>query len=242
MTHTLVILTKNEIEGLNAIFPKIDRSLFCEILALDGGSSDGSIAFYASHGIYPPTRQKILYGDCFRYAANHAKGDTVTFFRPDGNEDPSDLPKLIKKIEAGADHVIASRFLPESRNEEDDQVIKLRAWANRSLTWLANAFFRKKGPYITDTINGYRIIRTQALKDLHLDAPRFSIEYQMTIRSWKLGHRMEEVPTIEGNRIGGQVKAQSIPVGIDMVKTLFHEKAIGLSFAKSGLMSGTEVL
>lgn len=230
MTHTLVILTKNEIEGLKAIFPKIDRNLFVEIIAADGGSIDGTIEYYRSQGVEPPTREKLGYGDCFRFAAEHAKGDTVTFFRPDGNEDPADLPKLIAKIEAGADHVIASRFLPESRNEEDDQLIKLRAWANRSLTWLANVFFRKSGPYITDTINGYRIIRTSVLRDIHLDAPRFSIEYQMTIRSWKLGHRMEEIPTIEGNRIGGVVKAKSIPVGIDMLKTLFRERVIGTSF------------
>lgn len=230
---TLVILTKNEIEGLKAIFPKIDRTLFVEILAMDGGSTDGTLDFYRERGVTIANRgDRVGYGDAFRLAAETAKGDAVIFFRPDGNEDPADLPKLVAKLDAGADHVIASRFMEGSRNEEDDGFFKWRAWANRTFTVLANLCFRKSGPWITDTINGYRAIRTKALRDLHLSAPGFSIEYQMTIRSWKLGHRMEEIPTIEGNRIGGKVKAKSFPVGWEMLKRLCHEFVIGRGFRK----------
>jgi glycosyltransferase involved in cell wall biosynthesis len=224
LSTSLILLTKNEIEGLRQIFPKIDRSLFLEIIAMDGASTDGTQAFYREHGVTLANRgERVAYGDAFRTAADIAKGDAVIFFRPDGNEDPSDLPKLIAKLDAGADHVIASRFMKESRNEEDQQFFKWRAWANRTFTILANLCFRRRGPWITDTINGYRAVRTAGLRAMKLNAPTFSIEYQMTIRSWKLGHKMEEIPTIEGDRIGGKVKAKSFPVGWEMLTTLCKE-------------------
>jgi len=42
---TLVILTRNEIKGLNEIFDKIPRDIIPEIICVDGKSSDGSIEF-----------------------------------------------------------------------------------------------------------------------------------------------------------------------------------------------------
>lgn len=230
MTTTLIILTKNEIEGLRQIFPKIDRHLFTEIIACDGGSTDGTLEFYKKEKI--PIRRGTKYGDVFRTAAQIAKGDIIIFFRPDGNEDPADLPRLIQCIESGADHVIASRFMQESRNEEDDSILKLRAWANRAFTWLANLFFNHSETYITDTINGYRAIKLACLHEMRLDAPGFSIEYQMTIRSWKLGHKIIEIPTNEGNRIGGKVKARSINVGLEMLQRLISEIIKGENFKK----------
>ncbi|MBI2121739.1 MAG: glycosyltransferase family 2 protein [Candidatus Sungbacteria bacterium] len=228
MTATLIILTKNEIEGLKQIFPKIDRTLFMELIACDGGSGDGTLEFYKEHGVQ--IQPEVKYGDVFRAAAQIAKGEIIIFFRPDGNEDPRDLPKLIQYIKDGADHVIASRFMMGSRNEEDDSILKIRAWANRMFTLLANIFFNRTGIYITDTINGYRAVRADKLREMKLDAPGFSIEYQMTIRSLKLGHKIREIPTIEGNRIGGRVKASSIPVGMEMLRRLITEIAIGKNF------------
>ena len=228
MTTTLIILTKNEIEGLRQIFPKIDRALFVEIIACDGGSEDRTLEFYKERGVQ--IQPAVKYGDVFRTAAKIAKGEVVIFFRPDGNEDPADLLRIIQYIREGADHVIASRFMKGSRNEEDDSILKIRAWANRIFTWLANIFFNHTKTYITDTINGYRAVRTDKLREMKLDAPGFSIEYQMTIRSLKLNHKIKEIPTIEGNRIGGKVKASSIPVGMEMFWRLMAEIAIGKNF------------
>lgn len=230
MTATLIILTKNEIKGLRQIFPKIDRRLFAEIIACDGGSIDGTLEFYQNQGIR--IQPGIKYGDVFRIAAQITQRDIIIFFRPDGNEDAADLPRLIQCIENGADHVIASRFMPESRNEEDDSIFKLRAWANRAFTWLANLFFNRTGTYITDTINGYRAIKLACLREMRLDAAGFSIEYQMTIRSLKLGHKIMEIPTMEGNRIGGKVKARSMNVGLEMLRQLISEIIKGDNFKK----------
>jgi glycosyltransferase involved in cell wall biosynthesis len=225
MKATLVLLTKNEIEGLRAVFPQIDASAFEEILAFDGGSSDGTREFLRERGVVP--QAPVGYGKAFQLAAEQARGDVVVFFRPDGNEDPSDIPRLLRGIEDGADHVIASRFLPGARNEDDGRPFAPRRVANRFFTRLANFLFNRTGKPVSDSINGFRALRREALREIGADAPGFSVEFQMTIRSLKLKHVVIELPTREGDRIGGTVKARSIPVGLEMCRTLILEWIAG---------------
>ena len=51
MKITLVILTRNEIQGVTAVVPKILREAVDEILAVDGGSTDGTREAFESKGI-----------------------------------------------------------------------------------------------------------------------------------------------------------------------------------------------
>jgi hypothetical protein len=89
--------------------------------------------------------------------------------------------------------------------------------------WVANAIFRTAGPYITDSINGFRGLRRSVMAELALDARGYMIEYQMTIRAMKLGKKIIEFPTTERKRIGGQTKAPSIPTGLNFLQCLWHE-------------------
>lgn len=52
---------------------------------------------------------------------------------------------------------------------------------------------------------------------------RFPIEYQITLRAMQRGWRIDEVPTREGQRIGGERKASSWPVGVDHLRVLLTE-------------------
>ena len=123
--------------------------------------------------------------------------------------------------------VIASRFMQNARNEEDGQVFKFRAWANRAFTLLANLLFRGK---LTDSINGYRAIKKEAFEKLKLDAQGYAVEYQMSIRALKLGLKIKEIPTIEGKRIGGTSGAEAIPTGIKFLYYLIREILIEKKF------------
>ena len=156
-----------------------------------------------------------------------AKGTFLIFFSPDGNEDPTDIPKLIEQLKNGADLSIASRFIQDSRNEEDDQLFKFRAWANQSFTFIVKMLW---GGNISDTINGYRAIRKDAFNALHLDADGFAIEFQMSIRALKKGYNIQEIPTQEGNRIGGASTAYAISTGIAFLGFLAREIWIGKKF------------
>src|SRR3989344_4967909 len=152
---TLVILTRNEITGMKALFTKIPFGKVDEALVVDYNSTDSTKEFVKKQDIRLINQQNPGRGEAFRLAVSKASGGHLVFFSPDGNEDPQDIPRLLKLLDKGNDLAIASRFLPQSRNEEDDQFLKLRAWANQGFTLIANLIW---GGRVSDTINGYRAI------------------------------------------------------------------------------------
>lgn len=221
----LVILTKNEIQGVQAIIPKIPREVVDELFAVDGNSTDGTREYFESVGIKVLAQTSPGRGEAFRIAVKHTVCDALIFFSPDGNEDPADIPKFREYLEKGADLVIASRMMKGAHNEEDDKTLPIRKWVNQLFTLAANILWNR-GPYITDTINGFRAVTVEAFKELAPDGRGYTIEYQSSIRAFKKGMKIAEFPTYEGERIG-EGGSPALPTGLAFIRLFFRE--IGLS-------------
>ncbi|ODS34725.1 MAG: glycosyltransferase [Candidatus Scalindua rubra] len=230
MKSSLIILTLNEIEGVRTLYDRIPFDAVDECFVVDGGSIDGTVEFFRERGIKVVPQEIKGRGEAFRIAVKEAKGSYLIFFSPDGNENPGDIPKLLELLARGYDIAIASRFLSGSQNEEDDLRFPWRAWANRTFTYIANIIWNTNRNYITDTINGYRAVKKGAFNKLNINAPGFVIEYQMSIRAMKLGLKVVEIPTIEGQRIGGVSTAKSISTGLLFLRFLFKEIKNGRKF------------
>src|SRR6266571_2182669 len=213
MKVTLCLLTYNERPCLEQIFPLIPapspQSGFDQLVAIDGGSTDGTTEYYRERGVPVIGQSRRGRGDAFLLAFEQIESDAYVFFSPDGNEDVRDLPKFKPLLQDGADLVIASRMVRGAVNEEDIHFLKPRKWANNTLNLLANVLFRKVGPFVSDSINGYRAITRRAAQELKLDALDYTIEYQMTIRALKQRMAIVEFPTREGQRVAGVSGAPS---------------------------------
>ena len=223
-TRTLVLLTLDEVEGVRWLFSTGSdlARMADEVLAVDGGSTDGTREVLTSRRIRIVDQQRPGRGEAFRAAVRASNGENLVFFSPDGNEDPDDISRLFAAIENGADMAIASRFLPGSRNEEDDDALPLRKWTNQGFTWISNQLWNR-GSYVTDTINGFRGITREAFLKLNPGSMGYTIEYEMTIRAMKQRMRIEEIPTREGNRVGGESKAPSFRTGVRFLRFLIQE-------------------
>ena len=234
MKITLVFLTLNEIVGLRVIFDKVPLNGIDEVLAIDGGSDDGTQDFFQEKGIPVFVQDAKGRGEAFRLAFKKSNGDALLFFSPDGNEDAADITKFKPLLKQGNDIVIATRMVKGAYNEDDDQFFKWRKWANNVFNLLANITWNN-GPFVTDTINGFRAITRKAWYELDLDAKGYTIEYQSCIRAFKRGLKIAEFPTREEIRIDGRDGSPSIETGLAFIKIYFSElkrrKKVGLSLS-----------
>ncbi len=222
MKKSLIFLTWNEFDGTKKILPEIKNDWADEIIVVDGGSKDGTVELFQARGIKVFGQEKRGRGEAFRVGVANTTGDHLVFFSPDGNEHAADIPRVFDELAKGADMVIASRFLPGSRNEEDHSLLPLRKWVNQAFSLIANLFWNR-GEYVTDTINGFRGLTRKAWNQLAPESTAFTIEYELSIRSMKQKLKIKEFPTAEGDRVGGVSKVPSFRAGIIFLRLLLHE-------------------
>ncbi|MBU4246011.1 MAG: glycosyltransferase family 2 protein [Nanoarchaeota archaeon] len=224
MKVTLVLLTLNEIIPVKEMYPKIPFDAVDEVIAVDGGSKDGTIEFFKKQGIKVVVQKERGRGRGFMYGLQNAKGDYILYFSPDGNENPKDIPRLVAEAKKGYDIVAGSRFMDGGKSDDSDDPLHVRNLGNHFFTAIINLFYGSK---YTDAVNGFRIVKKSALENMKLDATEYEIEFQMSIRAAKNKLKVAEIPTIEMERIGGARKAQTFRMGwrfsIFFLKELFKK-------------------
>jgi glycosyltransferase involved in cell wall biosynthesis len=231
MKILLCMLVRNERACLEDVLPTVPppgpEAGYDAIVAVDGSSTDGTVEFLEAAGIEVMRQSSKGRGAaCIEVMARYP-ADAWLFFSPDGNEDVKDFPKFREHLEAGADLVIASRMCKGAVNEEDHVffLLRFRKLANLAFNLGANLFFRKTGPYITDSINGFRAIRKSLADRIQLDAAGYTIEYQMAMRSLAIEAKIVEFPTHEYPRIAGETGAPSFQTGLRFIRCFFQELA-----------------
>jgi glycosyltransferase involved in cell wall biosynthesis len=231
MKILLCILVRNERACLEAVLPTLPppglETGYDAIVAVDGNSTDGTVELLEKSGIEVMRQTRKGRGGACIEVMERYPADAYLFFSPDGNEDVNDFPKFRQHLDAGADLVIASRMCRGAVNEEDSVffLLRFRKLANLAFNLGANLMFRKSGPYITDSINGFRAIRRSLADRIQLDASGYTIEYQMTMRSLAAGARIVEFPTHEYPRIAGETGAPSFQTGLRFIRCFFQELA-----------------
>jgi len=228
----LAILTWDELEGISNLYNRINFDLFDQVFAIDPGSTDGTLEFFKSKNIPVLIQQKTGRGNAFREGLNHTDCDSIVFFSGDGNEDPDDLPNMIKYLKEGYDLVIGGRFIRKGcKSDNSDDKFRVRWFGNVIFSLVCRIIWRTG---VFDSINGYRAFKTDSMKKLKLDANKHEIELQSTIRASKLKMKIKEFPTKELLRIGNPRKstAGTMVLGKTLSKTLFKELIIRKKFVE----------
>jgi len=218
MTTSVIIPTKNEVVGIREILTKIDRAWAEEWFLIDGNSTDGTIQEAENLGFEVIQQTGKGLSNAYREGVNHASGENILFFSPDGNAEPNDIPKLIKKmVDGNYDIVQISRFGKEGISE-DDTIIT--AFGNRMFTFLVNVFF---GGKLTDSLFGFKIIKKDVFINLNLDGEFLTLEQQMSIKSCKYNLKTAEIDGREPKRIGGEAKMKPLETGYALSKQIIKE-------------------
>ena len=217
MYATIFVLTLDEIDGVSAIMPKVKKEWADQIVLVDGGSTDGTIEKAKELGFDVIHQKNKGEGNACRVGTDATESDFVMFFSPDGNDVPTDIPKLIQKTKEGFDVVHISRFGKESISEDANW---LERFGNNMFTFLVNSFF---GGTYTDALNGFRIIKRKLWDELKTDAQFLNIEQQTCIRLAKRKIPIYEIEGMEPKRIGGERKMRPLTTAAQLSYQIIKE-------------------
>lgn len=220
MKSTLILPTLNEIEAVKIIIPQINRKWVDQILVVDGGSTDGTIDFMKKRKFEVFSQKGRGYGTGIKEALEHAKGDVVVEFTPDGNSVPEKIPELIKKVEEGYDLVVGSRYREGAKSEDDTAIT---GFGNGFFTRLANLLFQS---HYTDLLVGLHAYRRESYEKVKDRMTESGLSWcgQMALVFWKNKFRVAEIPADEPKRIGGKAKRNSLKTGWLVLKMILRER------------------
>ena len=221
MEVSLCLLTWNEIHGCQQAIPALPRDCFSEIFALDGGSTDGTTEFLRDSGITVVNQQQRSYNAAYIEALEHYSGDGIVFYHPKGTVDEASLPLLVDKLATGFDFVVASRMLPESRNEEDDQLLRHRKWFGLALSHAASLRWNRSGSVrITDPLHGYRGLSRTFAESFTLLPTGVTADLEMVRAAYCTGARVAEVTVDESEREVGGTHFPALSTGKQLLRYL----------------------
>jgi glycosyltransferase involved in cell wall biosynthesis len=219
MKTTLLVMTLNEVNGMKAIMPLIDRSWVDQIIVVDGGSEDGTIEWATENGYEVYVQKQQGFRHAYTEVWPRVSGDIVITFSPDGNSIPALIPGLIEKMRQGNDMVIASRYLEDAKSDDDDLITGFGNWL---FTKTVNVLH---GGRYTDVMVIFRAYRKNLIYELGLDredayalpeklfGTKISWEPLLSVRAAKQRMRIAEIPGDEPPRIGGERKLQILRWG-----------------------------
>ncbi len=226
-TIALLLPTLNELQGLKATVPFMDRSLFDEVYVVDGGSTDGTLEYAWSMGLTLASQLRPGLHHAVYDIALALPYDLIIEFSPDGNCKVEQLRELVSKLREGYDHVVVSRYLEHAVSEDDHAIT---AFGN----WMFSRLMRPLAKFpITDALNIYRGYSRDILLDpdfeLYLKGP--VLEPLVTGVCALQNRRAAEIPGDEPVRIGGVTKRSILYNGslvLLMIVRLYIRKFLGL--------------
>jgi glycosyltransferase involved in cell wall biosynthesis len=184
----------NEASTLPSILEKVWAvNLDKEIVAVDDHSSDNTLEILRAEAARNPRLRVISHpqnrgkGAAVRSGLAHARGLITIIQDADLEYDPNDYYELVQPITAGrVDVVFGSRFAGRHTG-----MYFWNAIGNKALTFLTNFLFNC---WISDMETCYKVMRTEIIRDLHLESNDFRLEPEITAKVLKCGHRIYEVP------------------------------------------------
>jgi dolichol-phosphate mannosyltransferase len=120
----------------------------------------------------------------------------------DFSHDPQDVPRLVAAVEAGADLVLGSRYVPGGGTENWGLVRRL-------LSRGASVYTRLLLMPVRDATGGFKCFRREVLESIDLeaiDAAGYVFQIETTYRALRKGFRVVEVPIRFTDRTAGQSK------------------------------------
>lgn len=170
MTISIIIPVYNEVDILTELVESIYAALDkyhdeWEVIFVDDGSEDNSFSKLKSIAEKDLSRMVVIglrrnFGQTTAIAAgiDYAQGDIIVLMDADLQNDPSDIPLLISKIDEGYD--VVSGWRADRKDSYFTRILPSRI-ANKIISWVTGVYLHDYGctlkAYRKDSLKGFRL-------------------------------------------------------------------------------------
>ncbi|WP_207950612.1 glycosyltransferase family 2 protein [Marinobacter sp. JSM 1782161] len=210
---SVVIPAKNEADTIGSVVSRLNViSDIVEILVVDDGSTDETPMLAAQAGAKVISHPYSLgNGAAIKTGARAAVGEIVVFMDADGQHDPAEIPRLIRKLDEGFDMVVGAR-------SKKGQASVGRGMANRFYNRLASYVTGQK---IEDLTSGFRVARLKRFREFITLLPNgFSYPTTSTMAFFRAGYAVAYEP-IDVKRREGKSHINIIKDGLRFLLIIF---------------------
>jgi len=188
----------NEGEKIKRVIRKLNDYPAYDVFIIDDGSTDGALK-ELKHPSLKMFRNAVNQGAgyCVRQILYHAKDNgyaAVFFISGNDKDDPGDIEKLKKAVEAGYDFVQGSRYV------EGGEFGGMPFYRKISTRFIHPFLFSLiTGKKIADSTNGFRAVRLSLLDDKRINLNQswldhYELEPYLFYKAITLGYKVTEVP------------------------------------------------
>ena len=209
----VIVPTYNEKDNIARLIPAVlAQDPGIDILVVDDGSPDDTGAVVEAIAASDPRvhvihrKEKLGLGTAyvagFRWALERSY-DLIFEMDADFSHAPEIIPEFLKAI-ANADLVVGSRY--------QDGHVNVVNWpmSRLFLSYAANIYARRvTGLRIFDATGGFKCFRRKVLEAINLSQVKsngYAFQIEMTMRAWKKGFRIVEIPIVFVDRTEGSSK------------------------------------
>ena len=200
LSVTVIVPALNEAESIGRVLAAIPAGDVDEVIVVDGGSSDTTVAIARASGASIVHEPRRGYGRACAAGVVAAKGDVVVFIDADGADDPGQIPDLLSPILAGrADMVLGSRLAGKMASGAMPWHQRM---GNQFAAWLIRRLY---GLSLTD-LSPFRAVGRELLQELAMVEMTYGWPTEMIVKAARRGWRLVEIPARYRPRLGGRSK------------------------------------
>jgi glycosyltransferase involved in cell wall biosynthesis len=191
LTLSVIMPVYNEEKTVKTILQRLlKQSAVTEVIIVNDGSTDrteSEIKKIRSKKIRYFKKTNAGKGSAIRSGLRQVASQYVMIQDADLEYDPEDIPSLLEPIKKGKNEIIyGSRFLGPHLN-----LLFWHRLGNSFLNLLVNILYNTT---LSDMETCYKVMPTQMMRNLNLQANTFDIEPEITCKLLRQGYRIYEVP------------------------------------------------
>jgi len=228
---TVVIPVLNEAKAIGVVLDEVlEVGVPHEnIVVVDGGSIDGTVEIARSRGVQVVFQEGVGKALAIKTGLKYVKTPYVVVMDGDYTYPAKHILDLYTKILNGYDLVIGARRCGKG---SQSNVYRFGNWV---LTKFFNILF---GIRLSDVLSGMYIARTDRLREVVFEMPRFSVESEIVAHIATTTSRVAEIPINYRRRLGKKKLGalHGLAIARDMVRLTWRYSPAFFIFALGSLL------